>query len=328
MSTVAIRTENVTRSFKKKGQGESYALKDINISVNPGEIFGFLGPNGAGKTTLIKVLTTLLYPSSGRAFVAGYDVVKQAKKVRPLINMVSGGETSGYGILSVRENIWMFSQFYGIESKEAKRRIDYYLERFGLADDAKTKINKLSTGMRQKMNIIRGLVTDPQILFLDEPTLGLDVHIARQVRDFMKEWIQKHPEKTIFLTTHYMAEAEQLCDRVAIIDRGQIVECGSTENMRNKAGGESIYRLTISPPATSLDFFKQIDGVKEPYLGAENGSEEKVEIRFGLTEDDAISEVLSAVKQNGHKVIRFSKQEVSMEDLFMKIVGRKLEKGE
>jgi len=205
MSEQAILTENLGRTFKKKktqkgafGKRIEDALIDINIEVKPGEIFGFLGPNGAGKTTLIKILTTLLYPSSGRAFVAGYDVAKDTKKVRPLINMVSGGETSGFGILTTYENIWMFSQFYGIASKVAKQRIEYYLERFGLTDDARTKVNKLSTGMRQKMNIIRGLVTDPQILFLDEPTLGLDVHTARQVRSVMVDWINEHPEKTVF----------------------------------------------------------------------------------------------------------------------------------
>jgi len=229
MSEQAILTENLGRTFKKKktqkgafGKRIEDALIDINIEVKPGEIFGFLGPNGAGKTTLIKILTTLLYPSSGRAFVAGYDVAKDTKKVRPLINMVSGGETSGFGILTTYENIWMFSQFYGIASKVAKQRIEYYLERFGLTDDARTKVNKLSTGMRQKMNIIRGLVTDPQILFLDEPTLGLDVHTARQVRSVMVDWINEHPEKTVFLTTHYMAEADELCDRIAIIDKGRI----------------------------------------------------------------------------------------------------------
>jgi len=324
----AILTEGLNRTFKKKGQGVQTALEDINISVRPGEIFGFLGPNGAGKTTLIKILTTLLYPSSGRAFVAGYDVVKQANKVRPLINMVSGGETSGYGILRVRENLWMFSQFYGIPSKVSRERIDYYLRKFDLADDAETKINKISTGMRQKMNIIRGLVTDPRILFLDEPTLGLDVHIARQVRAHLVDWISEHPEKTVFLTTHYMAEADQLCDRIAIIDRGRIVACDTPQNLRRSAGGESSFKLVLRPAPPDLSLFEGIETVRNPYAGRRDEADDTLEVRFTMEDEAGLTGVLNAVTGGGHRIVRFSKEELSLEDLFMEIVGRRLEQDE
>ena len=330
--TEAIVTENVCRTFKKKGRDGKkrveHALIDINIAVRQGGIFGFLGPNGAGKTTLIKILTTLLYPSSGRAFVAGYDVVKKPHKVQPLINMVSGGETSGYGILTVQENIWMFSQFYGIPSKVAKKRIAYYLDRFGLAEEARAKINKLSTGMRQKMNIIRGLVTDPQILFLDEPTLGLDVHIARQVRNYMTEWVNDQPNKTLFLTTHYMAEAEQLCDQIAIIDKGRIVAFDTPERLRNQLGGDSAYTLLLRPGPKSLDVVANIPAVREPYFGRRDEREGTGEVKFAMTDEGDLPQVLEAVKAHGHQVVRFAKEEPSLEDLFLKIVGRRLENGE
>ena len=327
----AILTEKLGRTFKKKTKGKKRfenALIDIDISIDDGEIFGFLGPNGAGKTTLIKILTTLLYPSTGRAFIAGNDVVKEPAKVRPLINMVSGGETSGYGILNVQENIWMFSQFYGIPTKTAKERIAFYLKKFDLEEDARTKINKLSTGMRQKMNVIRGLVTDPKILFLDEPTLGLDVHIARQVRQQLVEWVKENHSRTVFLTTHYMAEADELCDRIAIIDKGRIIACDRPDRLREQIGGQSSYRIFLHPIPLSLELFEKMKHVDDPYFGRKNEKEQIAEVRFTMSDDGALGDVLSLLKEQGFKVIRFSKEQISLEDLFMKIVGRKLETGE
>ncbi len=159
--SLAIDVQNVTRVFESKKKEPFYALRDANLQVQRGEMFGLLGPNGAGKSTLIKILSTLLLPTSGTARVAGFDVVREADRVRRSINMVSGGEHSGYGILTVRESLWLFSQFHGVPSREALRRIDEALEIVGLADSAHTRINKLSTGMRQKMNFVRGLFERP-----------------------------------------------------------------------------------------------------------------------------------------------------------------------
>src|SRR5688572_8680498 len=181
MPAPAVETKGLTRSYRARGKKEVVALAGVDVEIRPGEIFGVLGPNGAGKTTLIKILATLLLPTAGDAFVDGLHVERDAPEVRRRITMVSGGEHSGYGILSVQENIWMFSQFFGIPTKVATARIEMLLARLGLAQDAKTRVNKLSTGMRQKMNIARGFVCDPKILFLDEPTLGLDVHVSREV---------------------------------------------------------------------------------------------------------------------------------------------------
>ena len=162
----AIRTEKVGRVYKIRGSKRSeprelVALHDVDVQIESGELFGLLGPNGAGKTTLIKILTTLLAPSTGKAWVAGFDVAKEPEKVRPRINMVSGGEASGYGLLTVRENLWMFSQFYGLDSGEANRRIKQLLDIVGMGDRLNTKSSDLSTGLRQKMNIVRGFLTDP-----------------------------------------------------------------------------------------------------------------------------------------------------------------------
>ncbi|HKW43757.1 MAG TPA: ABC transporter ATP-binding protein, partial [Thermoplasmata archaeon] len=216
----AVETRDLTRVFagKKKwlrrkssadaeddSRGPVTALDGVSLGIREGELFGLLGPNGAGKTTLIKILATLLLPTSGQAFVAGHDVTKDPFPIRQRINMVSGGETSGYGLLTARENVWMFSQFYGVPSRVSKARIDELMHVFGLWDKRDAKVRMLSTGQRQKMNMIRGFVTDPDILFLDEPTLGLDVNAARTVRDYVMKWVRTQTGKTVLLTTHYMA---------------------------------------------------------------------------------------------------------------------------
>ena len=325
--TFAIETENLVRTYKKK-RGETFkALDDVSLRVNAGEVFGLLGPNGAGKTTLIKILVTLLYPTSGRALVAGHDVMRDPDAVRPLINMVSGGETSGYGILTVRENIWMFSQFYGLPSRLAKQRIDHYLERFGMTKDAGTKANRLSTGMRQKMNIIRGFVTDPRILFLDEPTLGLDVHVAREVRTYIREWIAEDPGRTLLLTTHYMAEAEELCDHIGIIDDGKLVAEGTPAALRANLGEGGSFVMSLSPAPHDTSLVDGIEGVSSTYLANNHGGEQG-ELRFVLDDDQRLTEIFSKAAAQGYTVHGFSKRQPDLEDLFVKIVGRRLHEHE
>ncbi|MDP8254229.1 MAG: ABC transporter ATP-binding protein [Candidatus Alcyoniella australis] len=322
----AIETRDLCREFKKDRKTKFTALDRINIKIEQGGIFGFLGPNGAGKTTLIKILVTLLYPSTGSAFIQGLDVVRDAAKVRPLINIVSGGETSGYGILNVRENIWMFSQFYGIPSKVAKQRIDEYLELFEMTGDAATKINKLSTGMRQKMNIIRGLITEPQILFLDEPTLGLDVHIAREIRNYLSVWIKQRGDRTIFLTTHYMAEAEQLCNRLAIIDRGRIVADDSPTALRAKLSDGSRFRINVAPVPGDLHWLENVvavDGVKR-----RRELDGLLEVGFRLHDETRIGDVFEAAQAQGLRIVGVDKRQPDLEELFLQIVGRQLDDDE
>jgi ABC-2 type transport system ATP-binding protein len=254
---LAVKVENLRRVFKGRGQsGEIIALGGVDLEVKKGEIFGLLGPNGAGKTTLIKILSTILLPTSGKASVLGMDVTKRTTEVRKRINLVSGGETPGYGSITVRENLWFFSQLYGLPGNIARERIDRLTKELELTDYLSTRMHKLSTGYKQRLNLVRGFINSPDILFLDEPTLGLDVLSAMNLRRVIKSWIEEHPEKTILLTTHYMAEADVLCDRIAMINNGKILALDTPKGLRNIVLREA-RNLSDSPFAS---------GSKEPTL--------------------------------------------------------------
>jgi ABC-2 type transport system ATP-binding protein len=317
------------RAVQKEGQGEPLrrelvALDDVNVEVHRGEIFGLLGPNGAGKTTLIKILTTLLSPSSGRAWVDGLDVETQAPEIRRRINMVTGGETSGYGLLTIQENLWMFAQFYGLDYKTTNRRTEELLNVVGLADRKRSKVSDLSTGLRQKMNFVRGFITDPQIIFLDEPTLGLDVGASREVRDYIKRWVSDNPEKTVLLTTHYMAEADELCDRVAIIDRGKILACDSPFSLKHALQHDAIFRLHVtrgSVPETASTVC-QIEGVRKC---VQRHVDEHTELDLILDAEDVLASVIVSLGQQQNRLLSLEKREPTLEDVFMSLVGRGLD---
>ncbi|HYO51063.1 MAG TPA: ABC transporter ATP-binding protein [Chloroflexia bacterium] len=333
---LAIQVEDLRRIYKikpdkkakakgsKEDQKTLVALDNVSLEVYEGELFGLLGPNGAGKTTLIKILTTLLAPSGGTARVAGLDVVKQSDDVRRIINMVSGGETSGYGILKVHENLWMFSQFYGVTWKDANERIDELLKVVELEDKRNALVSSLSTGQRQRMNFCRGFVTDPTVMFLDEPTLGLDVHAARLVREFTRDWLKKHPDRTLLLTTHYMAEADELCDRIAIIDKGKVLACDTPANLKRMLQKQPVFEITAS-------------GINEATIGAlgrapgvvrvsgdpdESGSTYK--LKFILEDESAIGSVVSELTRHNSSIKNLQKNEPTLEDVFIKLVGRSL----
>ena len=320
----AIRTEKLDRIYKIRGGKKSeprelVALQDVNVEVQPGELFGLLGPNGAGKTTLIKILTTLLAPTKGKAWVAGLDVEKEPEKVRSRINMVSGGETSGYGLLTVRENLWMFSQFYGLDSGEANRRIKQLLEVVGMGDRLNTKSSDLSTGLRQKMNIVRGFLTDPQVLFLDEPTLGLDVGAARDVRKFIRQWIDLDPSRTLLLTTHYMVEADELCDRVAIINQGRVLACDTPAKLKYNLQSDAIFRLEVSSlNGVGVQSLEALPGVKQ-LIHKEQDDRDVLE--FILTEEPVLGAVINALTVDDIQILNFQKREPTLEDVFVNLVG-------
>lgn len=324
----AIKTENLGRVYKlrngkKKEPKQLVALKDVNLQIERGELFGLLGPNGAGKTTLIKVLTTLLAPTTGKAWVTGLDVTQEPQHVRQRINMVSGGESSGYGLLTVRENLWMFAQFYGIPSGEANRRIKHLLDVVGLGDRLNTKSSDLSTGLRQKMNIVRGFMTDPEVLFLDEPTLGLDVGASRDVRAFIRQWMDDNPDRTILLTTHYMAEADELCDRVAIINQGRVLACDTPENLKQRLQSEAIYSMKISPlNGLRVGAFEALDGVKKVLLTPQDGYSE---LDLILTDDTALGGVVNLMTRNDVRILNLHKREPTLEDVFVHLVGQRME---
>ena len=323
----AVKTEELTRIFHlrkreaREGKREILALDRVSLEIWPGELFGLLGPNGAGKTTLIKILATLLAPTAGRAFVAGVDVVENPVEVRRHINMVTGGETSGYGLLTVEENLWMFAQFYGIPSREARRRIRELLSLVDMADRAKTKVYHLSSGMRQKMNIVRGFLTDPEILFLDEPTLGLDVQTARTIRDFIRQWLSDHPDRTILLTTHYMHEAEELCERVAIIDRGRILACAPPADLKKSLQQEAVFRLYLAGLNDGKNLVEGMPGIRALGQRVEDG---RLALDLILAEEEALVGVLSRLQAAGGKLVELRKEEPTLEDVFLALVGRKL----
>ncbi|MGB9641059.1 MAG: ATP-binding cassette domain-containing protein [Anaerolineales bacterium] len=324
----AVKTEHLGRIYKirspkKDTPKQLVALQDVNLEVKQGELFGLLGPNGAGKTTLIKILTTLLAPSSGKALVAGYDVVKEADKIRPKINMVSGGESSGYGLLTVRENLWMFAQFYGLSSKEANARIDQLLSIVGLAERKNTKSSDLSTGLRQKMNIVRGFLTDPDVLFLDEPTLGLDVGASREVRQFIRKWVDDNPQHTILLTTHYMVEADELCDRVAIINQGRVLACDTPSALKQNLKHEAIFRLEINTHSPSLSAqLNTISGLRKSVLIPQDGY---TVMELILERDDVIGAIVNILTQDNIRILNLQKREPTLEDVFVELVGRSME---
>lgn len=320
----SIQTKDLKRIYKIKASKKQaaktlLAVDDVNLEIREGELFGLLGPNGAGKTTLIKIMTTLLAPTSGEARVLDMDVTKDAHAVRQQINMVSGGETSGYGLLTVRENLWMFSQFYGIPSKIANQRIKELLKVVGLEDRANTKSSDLSTGLRQKMNIVRGFMTDPRVLFLDEPTLGLDVSASRDVRQFVREWVDQNKQRSILLTTHYMVEADELCDRVAIINQGRILACDTPEALKRRLHQDAIFNLDLSAlDDKDLGSLNKLQGIKQ---ASTTEKETGVELEVILSEDSYLSQLIAFLTEKGIRIVNLHKREATLEDVFVSLVG-------
>jgi len=207
--------------------------------VREGEVFGVLGPNGAGKTTLIKILCTLILPTSGEAYVNGYDIVKESGKVRESIGFVTTDERSFYWRLTGRQNLEFFASLHNFYSRDARDIVDELLDVVDLKDRADERFLNYSAGMKQRMAIARGLLNEPEVLFMDEPTRSLDPGAAQSLRDFIKRHIVKERGNTIFISTHNLDEAEELCDRVAIFDEGKINVVGSPDELKSNLGDGS-----------------------------------------------------------------------------------------
>lgn len=318
------------------------ALDGVNLTIERGVLFGLLGRNGAGKTTLIKILTTLLAPTTGKAFVNGMDVTRDVVPIRKRIAMVSGGEQSGYGILTVREQLWMFAQFYGVPSREAHRRIDELLAAVDLTDQANQKVYALSTGMRQRVNLCRALVTDPQILFLDEPTVGLDVEAARAVREYVRFWMRQKPGRTVLLTTHYMFEADELCDRLAIINHGEIIAQGTTSELKRNLEEHVRFQIELgevagkSPGDSSredggreaewtpafVERLRATDGVVDVHTETRKG---RTELRLALSREELIATTMATLNEAGGRVLTLRRIEPTLEEAFVRLVGNATE---
>ncbi len=318
----AISVTGLHRVYDMKPEPVT-ALAGVDLEVAPGEFFGLLGPNGAGKTTLIKILTTLLLPTSGQASIFGFDVATDSRRIRRIMNMVAGGEQSGYGILTVREQLWMFSQFYGLGGREGWARVDELIEAVGLGEQRLQRVSTLSTGQRQKMNMARGLLNDPWILFLDEPTLGLDVAAARGIRDLVLAWKAAVPGRTVLLTTHYMAEADALRERVPLVGHGRILAIGSPEELKRRVQRESIFRLELDHLDGGTPALARLPGVVSAALAADSDPEvQRVAVNLVLDQDGALGAVVTALGGLGSQILALRKSEPTLEDVFLELVGR------
>ena len=316
MSIVELKA--LARRFHSRAS-DVVALAGVDLEVDQGEVFGLLGPNGAGKTTLIRILSTLLLPSSGYASIAGYDVAKEPEKIRPLINMASGAERAGYEFISARGNLWFFSQLYGISGEEFKRRVSTLSNQLELEQYIDKKVYTLSTGYRQRMTIARAFINDPKVVFMDEPTIALDVMTARKIREFLAE--EAHSSKrTIFLATHNMAETEAICDRVAIIDKGKILVCDTPANLKRNFG-KPAYILEISPPPSKEEIFTSVTGVKgvTTALDQERGL---ARVTLVVEDQDAVEKVSKNLATANIRLLSSWRQEPTLEEVFVNLVGR------
>jgi ABC-2 type transport system ATP-binding protein len=312
-----VEVRSLRRVFKGKKK-ESVALEAVDLDINEGEIFGLLGPNGAGKTTLIRILTTLLLPTSGTARVCGFDVAKEPQKVRHLIGVASGSERPGYDFITARGNLWFFSQLYGIPTREANDRIERLSTLLGFHEQLDKKLYALSTGYRQRVTIARGFINEPRIVVMDEPTSGLDVITARTIREFMRDQSKGHG-RTIFLATHNMTEGETICDRVAIIDRGRVIACDTPAALKRQVG-RPVLVVEVGPPR-SLQFVNELRGVSG-VTSAVDDERQLVTMRILIEDDATEAEVKREIESRGMKVYASWKQEPTLEEVFIKFVGR------
>ncbi|MGT2965007.1 ABC transporter ATP-binding protein [Streptococcus acidominimus] len=231
----------VKQGLFQKEKSRVQAIKDVSFEVYKGEVFGLLGPNGAGKSTTIKILSTMLLPTSGKVTISGYDVSKEEQRIREKINFIFGGERSLYFRLTAADNLYYFADLYQIPRQRQLKLVPDLLELVGLGDVANRRVETFSKGMKQRLQVARALLNDPEIIFLDEPSIGLDPVGALELRELVKKLTQQG--KTILLTTHYMAEAEELCDRIAIIDHGEMLTCGTLEEIASLMTDEEKARI-------------------------------------------------------------------------------------
>lgn len=307
----SIEAKGLVKKF-----GDLVAVDGISIEVMDGELFGFLGPNGAGKTTTIKMLTTLIKPTAGTAKVGGYDVIREPERVRRIVGVVPQ-ELTVDDDLTGWENLMLQAGLYHIPRHEAKRRAEELLELVGLSEHAHRKVEQYSGGMRKRLELACGLIHDPEILFLDEPTLGLDAHTRSAIWDYIRR-LRSEFGVTIFLTTHYLEEADALCDRVAIIDRGKLLVCGKPSELKEIIGGDVI-ELDVNYDSSILStMFMDLSGIKsvDYHDGVLRMTVEKGEM--------LMPQIVERLLKNGAKVSRITMKRPSLEEVFLKLTGRSI----
>jgi ABC-2 type transport system ATP-binding protein len=310
---LAVDVRGLGRVYRSRGKtAETVALDGVDLTVENGEIHGLLGPNGAGKTTLVKVLTTVLTPSSGSASVLGNDVMAAPRKVREVVGVVFGGERGLYTRVSARRNLSFWAALYRLDGATSRRRCAELLERVGLADRADEPVEEFSRGMKQRLHLARGLLNDPRVLFLDEPTSGLDPVGAHAFRELVREL--RGEGRTVFLTTHDMDEAEALCDRVSLIDHGSLLLTEPVRDVARYLGNRECVDFTCDDSAV-LDKLGALPFVESV---AEHETQEGVLRVFPRSADDTREVLRWLIEQD---VLSARRSEPTLEEVYLRVVG-------
>ena len=317
----AIEVHELCRTYRsrtgllRRRTTEVHALRGISFEVEYGELFGLLGPNGAGKTTTIKILTTLLLPSSGSARVLGFDPARQAKEVRGRIGHVFGGDRGLYDRLSALDNLRYFADLYRVPVREKRRRIEELFELVGLRGDERRRVETYSRGMRQRLHIARGLLHDPEILFLDEPTIGLDPVGARELRDTIARL--RTSGKTILLTTHYMYEADELCQRIGVIANGAFVAYGTPADLKSHVADRTVIEIeTFGIADEVLERLRAVPGVAS--VSTETRDQSSVVLVQSSLGTELVQPLLRAL--DGTTVGKVVAREPTLEDAYVELV--------
>jgi len=308
----AIEIEKLRKKFEDK-EGTTWALGGIDLKIRKKQIYGLLGPNGAGKTTLTFILSTMILPTSGQARVLGYDVVKRGNEVRQRSGLCLGG-TYFYWDLNAREILEYFGRLYGLNKQVRERNKNRLIDKLGIKAFEKKPFGDLSTGMRQKIAVAKSLLNDPEVLFLDEPTAGLDVEVAMDVRNFITDMLQER-DMTVILTSHHLQEVEQLCKKIAIINKGRLIQHGDIKSIKTGLKIPDIIHLYLDR-YDKLGFLENMKGVKSH--GVSDGL--FISVDSGLNRLDSIVRELKK-RRIGIKDMEIKK--ASLEDVFLSIVGRK-----
>jgi ABC-2 type transport system ATP-binding protein len=300
---------------------EVLAVDKVSLTVKKGELFGLIGPNGAGKTTLIKILCTLLLPTSGKALVNDCDVVSSEEQVKALIGFVSTEARSFYWRLTGRENLHFFAALHNLKPDEAKNRVGAMLEKVGLDQDADNMVYTYSSGMKQKLAIARGLLTDPAILFLDEPTKGVDAITSRNIKSFIRGTLVEGEKRTVFYTSHRLEEVEELCDRLAIMDRGRIRFCGTVAGLKEIMNRKDRYAIGAQGLTTEeLGEIAAVHGFSDISMTSEE-SDTVLSFEFSFSNgENPLWRVLDHISSLGGRVVSCDRCQPKLEEMFVEFL--------